>query len=50
LHQHFLADARQELAAHAATSRALRHAHPTGRGGVLLPLAANPHAAPSLSQ
>jgi hypothetical protein len=45
LHQHFLADARQELAAHAAAGRALRHAHPAGGVAIVLPVVADAHAA-----
>ncbi|CAM3186320.1 hypothetical protein JALI103349_26470 [Janthinobacterium lividum] len=45
LHQHFLADARQELAAHAAAGRALRHAHPASRASLLLPVEADAHPA-----
>ena len=45
LHQHFLSDARQELAAHAAAGRTLRHGHPAAGLAGLLPMKANAHAA-----
>jgi hypothetical protein len=49
LHQYFLADARQELAAHAAAGRALRNAYPAGRGGVFLPVEANAYSAEAVA-
>eukprot|EP01031_Cornospumella_fuschlensis_P039408 gene39408-47972_t len=49
LHQYFLADARQELAAHAAAGRALRHAHPAGGVAAVLPVVADAHAAQAVA-
>jgi hypothetical protein len=49
LHQYFLADAPQELAAHAATGRALCDAHPAGRVGVFLPVEANAYPAQAVA-
>jgi hypothetical protein len=49
LHQYFLTDARQELAAHAPTGRALRDAYPAGRVGVFLLVKANAHAAQAVA-
>src|SRR5450830_3006 len=45
LHQHFLADARQELAAHAAAGRSLRHPHPARGVAAVLPVVADADAA-----
>jgi hypothetical protein len=49
LHQYFLTDARQELAAHAPTGRALRDAYPAGRVGVFLLVKANVHVAQAVA-